>query len=65
MLVLPEQDDEASAMLDAARDNCAGALSLLPEAAALAHGEGLASTAGRAAIAALLTEALRELLLLT
>ena len=64
VLILQEEDPEGAAMLESARENCAGALSLLPQSAGLARGEGLASAEGRAAIAALLTEALTELLML-
>jgi hypothetical protein len=61
--VLPEGNPEGAALLEAARDNCCGPLSLLPPAG-LAHGEGLASAEGRAVLAGVLSEALTELLML-
>ena len=60
------EDPESAALLEAARENCSGALSLLPPPPAVAggHGERLASAAGRAALAAALSDALTELIML-
>ena len=72
MVIASEDEPEGPPLLSAARDNCSGPLSLLPPApaaapgggggAAAGYGERLASAQGRGAVAAVLTEALGELL---
>jgi hypothetical protein len=63
VVLVSEDEPEGAALLDASRENCTGALSLLPPAG-LRHFEAVASEGGRATLAGLLAEALGELLLL-
>jgi hypothetical protein len=65
VLVVSEEDDAGCALVEASKEFCAGPLSLLaPPRGLCRHGEALVSRAATEALAALVGEALSELLVL-